>query len=148
MSVAIRQAWAADLASVEGLLQAAGLTAAGVAEHIAEFQVAEAGGQIVGTAGLELYGRAALLRSVAVDPAYRGRAVGRALVARVLDRARAQGVDVVFLLTTTAAGYFRRFGFIPVARDVVPAEVQASPEFGDECCATAETMVLRVTAVV
>jgi len=142
--VTIRDAQAADLAAIGQLLWEVGLPTGGVADHIAGFAVAEEAGRIVATAGLERHGRSALLRSVAAHPAYRGRGIPRRLVARLLQRAARQGVAEVFLLTTGAAGYFRRFGFEPVARgDVAPA-VRQSTEFGDECCATAQPMRLRI----
>lgn len=142
--VVIRSARASDLTAVERLLQGAGLTTAGVAEHFPGFQVAEEAGLIVGTAGLEHYGRSALLRSVAVDPAHRNHGIARDLVTRMLDHARTLEVSEVFLLTTSAADYFRRLGFEPVAREAVHPEVQVSPEFDDACCATAQAMRMEV----
>lgn len=61
--VVIRGAAAADLPAVEALLAAARLPLAGVAEHFADFMVAERSGRVVGVVGLERYGDAGLLRS-------------------------------------------------------------------------------------
>lgn len=146
MAIVIRSARESDLTAIERLLQRVGLITTGVAGHLRGFQVAEEGGEIVGTAGLEVYGRSALLRSVAVDPAYRDRRIARDLVTRLLNHAAAIPVDEVFLLTTGAADYFRRHGFEPVARDAVPSEVAASAEFGDAACATAQAMRIPVMA--
>ena len=146
VTVVIRAAQDTDLAAVRALLQGAGLTTAGLREQLANFQVAEDESRIVATAGLEVYGRGALLRSVAVDPAYRGRGIARKLVTRLIHQAELRGVAEVFLLTTSAAEYFRRFGFEPVPREGVSAAVQASAEFGDECCTTAQAMRMRVGA--
>lgn len=63
---------------------------------------------------------------------------------RVLDRARAQGVHEVILLTETAPTYFPRFGFEPVTRAEAPEAVTASVEFKGACCATAAVMRLRL----
>jgi len=146
VSVVIRAAQATDLAAVEHLLRQTGLTTAGVADHIAEFLVAEDAGRIVATAGLESYGRAALLRSVASDSACRGRGIPRALVMRLLQQAEQRGVAEVYLLTTTAAGYFQRFGFEPIAREGVSSEVRRSAEFEEACCDTAQAMRLILGA--
>jgi len=70
---------------------------------------------IVGVAGLEQYGDAGLLRSVAVDRSVQGSGVGRSLVDDRVRRARELALDRVILLTTTAAPYFRVLGFEPSA---------------------------------
>lgn len=138
-----RAAVPADLPAVERLLRLTGLITAGVAAHIADFIVLEDDGQIIASAGLERYGRQALLRSIAVAPAYRNRGLARMLVTRVLDQAAAEHVEDVYLFTTTAADYFRRFGFVLIPRDLVAAPVRASEEYG-ACCVGAETMVLHL----
>jgi len=142
--ITFRRAARGDLPEIEGLLREAGLPTTGVGERVSDFAVAEAAGRVVGCAGLEVYGGAALLRSVAVRPAFRGQGIGRDLVEMLLDRAAAGEVTDVYLLTTAAAGYFRRLGFEPVGRDAVAPAVQASAEFGDACCAAAQAMHLRV----
>jgi N-acetylglutamate synthase-like GNAT family acetyltransferase len=43
----------------------------------------------------------------------------------------------VYLLTTTTAGYFPRFGFARIARAEVPSSVQESVEFTAACPASA-----------
>ena len=48
------------------------------------------------------------------------------------------------LLTNTAAGYFPRLGFAPVARDEVPAEVRGSLQFASVCPSTAAVLALRL----
>jgi amino-acid N-acetyltransferase len=98
----------------------------------------------VGCAALELYGAAALLRSVAVSPEARGTGLGQRLVAAALDRAHRLGVTSVYLLTETAAGFFPRFGFRAVERATVPVALQASVEFRAACPASATAMVLHM----
>lgn len=137
---AVRAATGRDYAAVIGLLEAASLPTNGVPPGLDGFLVAERGGWIVGAIGLERYGEAALLRSAVVEPEARGTGLGAALVERLLDAARAAGVREVFLLTTTAEGYFPRFGFGPIAREEVPAAVRASVEFRGACPASAAVM--------
>jgi amino-acid N-acetyltransferase len=138
--VELRTASAADLPAVLALLGRAKLPTAGVADLPSQFIVAESEGRLVGVVGLELYGESALLRSAAVEEDWRCSGVGRVLVERALDVARAQGVDDVFLLTTTAEQYFPRFGFACVSRDSVAKGVQASIEFQEACPASATVM--------
>jgi amino-acid N-acetyltransferase len=84
-------------------------------------------------------GQSNILTTVA--PAYRGRGLGRALVAALLARARARGHAEVYLLTTTAAGYFARWGFRPTAREAVRPSVRRSAEWHLACCASSLAMV-------
>ncbi|HMQ35080.1 MAG TPA: GNAT family N-acetyltransferase, partial [Chloroflexaceae bacterium] len=106
----------ADLPAVLELLAASNLPRDGLAEHFDAAVVARDGAAVVGSAALELYGEAALLRSVAVAEGLRGQGLGRELTTAALELARARGVRRVYLLTTTAEGYFPSFGFAPVSR--------------------------------
>ncbi len=95
----------------------------------------------MGTAALEVYGTAALLRSVAVSSARRGRGLGQALTAAALDLARQHGVAAVYLLTETASAFFGQLGFRPIARAEVAAAVLSSAEFTTACPQSALVMV-------
>ncbi len=72
----------------------------------------------------------------------RGTGLGQEMVRRLLNSAATMGITTVVLLTTTAANYFLRFGFVPVTRDRVPPEVLASEEFQTACPASATVMRL------
>jgi amino-acid N-acetyltransferase len=89
---------------------------------------------------LEALGNVGLLRSVAVDPAWQRRGVAQALVAAIADRARANGMRQLFLLTTDADRYFSRLGFATVDREALPAEVRATAQFRETCPQTAIAM--------
>lgn len=136
----LRPAQPADLPSIERLLTASGLPLAGVAETLHGFVVAESEGEIVGSAALEACCNDALLRSVAVAPEWRSRGLGRALVTRVIADAEARGLRALYLLTTTAEHYFPSFGFRPITREEVPAEISATDEFQGACPASAVVM--------
>jgi amino-acid N-acetyltransferase len=137
----LRSAAAADLPAVERLLTANGLPLDGVRDALPGFVVAEAEEGLVGVAGLEVCCDNALLRSVAVAPAWRSHGLGRALVTRVISDAEARGLHALYLLTTTAERYFPSFGFRAVARDEVPADVRATAEFQSACPASATVMM-------
>lgn len=136
----VRPAAMDDLAAVERLLAASGLPLAGVRDALADFVVADAEGALVGVAGLEVCRDHALLRSVAVDPAWRSHGVGRALVTRVISDAEARGLRALYLLTTTAERYFPSFGFHQVTRAEVPSVLQETAEFRSVCPASAVVM--------
>lgn len=134
----------ADREAVLALLDEAGLTTAGTAEDLDHFFVAGILSDVAGVVGLEDYGESALLRSLAVAPAHRGKGLGRRLAARALEAAAEQGAREVYLLTVTAPGFFERLGFVPVRREDVPAPVRQSPEFREVCPASAVVMRLSL----
>ena len=145
MPPAIAAARAADLSEVFALLDHSKLPRAGLDRHLDTTLVATDGGRVVGCAALELYGAAALLRSVAVVPELRGRGLGRELTAAALALARRRRVRSVYLLTETAAGFFPRFGFRPIPRAEVDAAVRSSEEFTTACPATAQVMTAALS---
>lgn len=129
-----------DLPGVRALLERLHLPLAGVDEHLPTVLVAREGEQIVGTAALELYADAALLRSVAVEPRHQGKRLGHQLTAAAMRLATTHGVNTVFLLTTTAERFFPKFGFERIEREQVPASVQQSVEFQSACPVSAIVM--------
>lgn len=143
----VRPAAAADLADALALLAAAGLPADGVEAHFpARFVVARDGaaGALVALAGVEVYGEAGLLRSVAVSERARGKGLGQAVAAAAVEAARREGVRELYLLTTTAEGFFPRLGFRPVERGALPAALDASAELRGACPASAAALRLRL----
>jgi amino-acid N-acetyltransferase len=140
----VRDATPADWPAIAALLHDAQLPLAGAREHLDGFVLALHEGLPVGCAGLERYDGTALLRSVAVTPAERGRGLGQALVRQMLERAAADGLDTVALLTTTAADFFHRFGFHVIERMALPPAVQGSVEVREACPASATAMLLEL----
>ena len=134
-----RQVWAA----IEAHLRAAGLPHAGV-DAAAHWLVVRRDGRIAGSAAVETYGDAGLLRSVAVDAAARGAGFGALLVRASIDWARAHGLYDLYLLTETADQWFPRFGFAPVAPSLLPPAIAACRHATDACASTAVAMRLRL----
>ncbi len=145
LSARIRPATPADLPRVERLLTESSLPLAGVSEALKDFVVAEAGGDLVGVAGLEICRDDALLRSVAVSPGWRSRGLGRQLVTRAIAEAESRGLRALYLLTTTAEHYFPSFGFKHISRDDVPDAVRATEEFTTACPASAAVMTCALS---
>ena len=144
MTHAITPAVPADLPAILELLAASKLPRAGIEDHVASTLVARADSDVVGSAALELYGSAALLRSVAVATRLRGRGLGAALTVAALDLARRSGVRTVYLLTETAGRFFPKFGFAAIARAEVDPVVLESPEFTTACPKSALVMVKQL----
>ena len=135
-----------DLPRILVLLGGAGLPTVGVAEALRGFFVAREGANVVGVVGVEVCcDRYALLRSTAVPDEWKSRGLGRKLVERAIAEAEANGIEALYLLTTTAEHYFPSFGFARVDREEVPSEVRATEEFASACPASATVMTLRLT---
>jgi amino-acid N-acetyltransferase len=99
-------------------------------EDVQEFWVAEvdpgadAGARaVVGCGAVHvLWEDLAEIRTVAVDPAWRGHKIGHRIVAALLGTARDVGVRRVFVLTFET-GFFGSFGFTEINGTPVPPEV-------------------------
>lgn len=134
-----------DLPAMLALLTRTALPQAGLAQVLSTTIVAREAGQIIGCAALEVHGTAALLRSVAVDPAHRSRSLGKQLLQERLQEARKLGVQEIYLLTETAHNYFVRLGFRPVERATVPSAITRSIEWTSACSTSASVLVLQLT---
>ena len=125
---------------IEELLLSRSLPLQGAKEHLGDFVVAVDSGTVLGTAALEVYGSHGLLRSLAVREQVAGRGLGTQLVKAVLARAESLGLRELYLLTTTAAAYFKRFGFERISVQDVPSELSPSQELRGACPASATVM--------
>lgn len=92
-------------------------------ESVQEFWVAELDGRVVGCGALHvLWADLAEVRTVAVDPAVKGRGVGHAIVDRLLGVARELELQRLFVLTFET-DFFGRHGFTEIEGTPVTAEV-------------------------
>lgn len=131
-----------DLPEVLDLLARAGLPPAGIDAHFPRgFAVARgADGALAGVAGVEIYASAALLRSVAVAEQARGTGLGERLTRAAESLAAARGAREMYLLTTSAEGYFPRLGYVRISRGELPEALGASEQLRGACPATAIAM--------
>jgi amino-acid N-acetyltransferase len=133
--------------AVRRLLEEAGLPTSDLtATHFEHFFGAGARDSPHGAVGIELHDRDALLRSLVVDESARGRGFGRALVEAAERYASERGARRMYLLTTTAAKFFGRLGYRPLARDAAPESIRATPEFATLCSADSAFMVKNLAA--
>lgn len=127
--------------AVIALLVEAGLPTDDLVEgHQVTFLAEGSVSQPDGVVGLERFGAVALLRSLAVSTGARGGGLGRALVSAVEDEARASGVTDVYLLTTTADGFFSKLGYVRIARDRTPVAIASTAQFSSLCPTSAVVM--------
>ena len=131
-----------DESAVKQLLSESGLPVADItAQHLQHFFGCGSGLELEGLVGLELYGEAALLRSLAVASSRRGSGVGSGLVAHAELHAREQGVQSLYLLTTTAEKFFLRRGYARIPRENAPAAIKTTSEFSGICPTSSAFMV-------
>lgn len=129
------------LEAIQGLLSSLDLPHSDLTpSHLEHFLICRDGGDIVGVVGLELYGPVALLRSLAVRPSHRGRGIGTRLTEQVEQYGRRNGVEEVYLLTTTASDYFDRHSYETIDRDELPNVIQETEEAAQFCPASATCM--------
>ena len=107
-----------DLAMVRAMLSGAGMLTEGLEWPAACYLAAYFGTEPVGVIGVEPSLDAALLRSLYVVEAMRGRGIGAELVASARKAAHTRGARSLYILSADAGEYFQRFGFaeVPVAR--------------------------------
>jgi amino-acid N-acetyltransferase len=144
--ITIRPATETDLDGIRSLLVASALPIDGFEDHWKTFLVAQDGNALVACGGAEAYQFAALIRSVAVQPEYRSKGLGRRIVRQLLDRLASRGLREFYLLTTTAEEYFKKRGFKPIDRDEVHPQLLSSREFQGACSDTAVCMRLVMLA--
>lgn len=103
--------------------------------------------QVTGVIGLELPGKFALLRSLAVPVRFPGQGNASQLTKQVEGFARSREVEALILLTTTAEDFFAKRGYHRVDRDTVPAAVQETAEFQSLCPSVTVCMHKYLNAV-
>ena len=128
----LRQARHADWQTVCDLLLASGLPVDDLApDRLDGFLVAEDGDQVVGLIGLDVLGTTGLLRSLVVAEPARRIGLGGKLVGALESAAQTAGITDLWLLTIDAEKFFERHGFDIVDREVAPAEIRDTDEFGN-----------------
>ncbi|MEO4046966.1 arsenic resistance N-acetyltransferase ArsN2 [Pseudomonas sp. CAU 1711] len=100
----------------------------------------------LGVVGLQVFGAAALLRSLAVAESERGKGLGSSLVRHAEQQAAALGVSALYLLTTTAQQYFAAHGYQVANRLEAPAAIAASSQFSGLCPSSSAFMVKELRA--
>lgn len=96
--------------------------------------------QVLGTIGLEHDGHDALLRSLSVSEDKRKSGLGIELVRFIEQYAKESGVRNIYLLTTTAAGFFSKLGYETIDRNGVSDFVRTTSEYCSVCPASATVM--------
>lgn len=92
-------------------------------QSIRDFYVATHTDRVIGCGALHVvWDDLAEVRSLAIEPVWRGRGVGRRLAERLVADARALGLPRIFALTYHQA-FFERLGFHMVPRESLPHKI-------------------------
>lgn len=92
-------------------------------EHVRDFHVAVAGGQVIGVCGLSIvWANFAEVYALAVHPDQRGKGLGKRLVLSCVDEAEELGIQKLMTLTYERE-FFARCGFTVVDRQELPLKV-------------------------
>ena len=105
------------------------------------FLVALSEGKTIGCVAMEVYGTVGLLRSLAVNSDFRGKGIGQKLVAEAENWSCNYGLKTLYLLTTTAVGFFPKIGWRITERALVPESISTSSEFTSVCPSTAICLI-------
>ena len=92
------------------------------------YLVAYFGIEPVGVIGVEPSLDAALLRSLYVIDAMRGRGIGAELVTAARKAAHTRGARSLYLFTHDAGDFFKRFGFVEVPIAQLVAALSGTPQ--------------------
>lgn len=140
--ISFRVARDEDIESISTLLQANALPTADLtAEKLRHFLVfADESGYLRACIGVEPFEAVGLLRSFAVASAHRSNGLGRTALCAIEAHAAALGIKRLYLLTTAAATFFARHGYVAIERDRAPAPVTRTAEFTSLCPASATLM--------
>jgi len=95
--------------------------------------VAEEEDLVVGTIAVEYDYKHALLRSLSVSEEKRKSGIGATLVGFIENYVKQQGVEAIYILTTTAESFFSRRGYHVIRREDVPSFLQRTSEFSSVC---------------
>ncbi|MFN8356868.1 MAG: arsenic resistance N-acetyltransferase ArsN2 [Spirosomataceae bacterium] len=140
MAIAIALAVPTDQDAITQVLTKAQLPTQDLPKGTPHFLVAKDKDTVVGTAGVEIHGFYALLRSVAVEEAFQNQGIAKQLTKAAIKEAIKQDVCEIYLITTSAEQYFKKQGFEQVERSDVPPEIAQTSQFSDVCPSSAVVM--------
>jgi len=144
----LRKAEQADILLIQSWLQQNDLPHSDVLDILESLFFVQHKNIDVGLGGFESYPPYGLMRSVVIAEPFRGQGYGKKLCHLLFERAIAQQIHTLFLLTTTAPDYFASLGFEQVERQTAPTILQSTTEFSHLCPSSAVCMRLDLPAIV
>ena len=102
------------------------------------------GEKVLGTIGLEIFDDCALLRSVSIVKQEQGKGYGKFINEEIEKYVKESGINCLYLLTTTAKGFFEKQGYCVITREEAPGSIKQSAEFTSLCPSSAVVMKKRI----
>lgn len=140
VSLSLQRADEETIQYVETLLVRNGLPSDDVKAKSHCFYIGYDDDERVGIGGIETFDTDGLLRSIVITQRARENGFGTALCAALERTAHMDGVETLYLLTTTASGFFADFNYVEIERSAVPETIQQTTEFTEFCPTTATCM--------
>lgn len=129
-----------EIKSIKKLLQSNGLPHSDLETAPLHFFGVKENNEIIATGALEIYGKYAVLRSVAIKLHFQNLGYGKQIVKFLEKKAGELGVQKLYLLTTTAESFFRKLKYHPVQRELCPDKIKSSTQFNNICPSTASCL--------
>ena len=122
-----------DINKIQSLLSANKLCFNDINQDGVSLFVVEKGSEHVGYFGIEFFGTDALFRSMIVLPKYRDQGFGVGIWQLALEMMKRKQIKDVYLLTNTAAPFFKKQNFKEFDRSAVPEAIGSTVEFNEFC---------------
>jgi amino-acid N-acetyltransferase len=100
--------------------------------------------EIIGCIGLEILGSIGLLRSLAVKGDYRGQGIAKLLTKKVIESARSNNLETIYLLTTDVELFFEGIDFQKIVKTEAPQEIKDTKQYSEICSESAVVMKLEL----
>lgn len=140
----VEKARESDLTAIKSLLSSVNLPISDLPSPLNNFLVIKEEEKVIGSIGLEVFGKYALLRSLAIDLEHRNLDLGQKLYDSIIDLAKRSGIEEIFLITNTADQYFEKRDFVTMERENTPSEIKNTAQFTSVCPSSATVMRLMV----
>lgn len=126
-----------EITSIKKLLHSVGLPDSDLENAPVHFVGIRENNEIIASGALEIYGKNAVLRSVAVKKDFQKSGFGKQIVGFLEQKAGEQEIEKLFLLTTTAESFFKKLKYHTIQRDLCPDVIKTSEQFKSVCPYTA-----------
>ncbi len=113
-------------------------------QHVTLFAMQNNNG-LVGTVVVEHYEKEVLIRSLAVHCDYRNEGYGKDLLAFAESWSAKNGIESLYLLTTTAEKYFTQYGYQEIDRNQASTAITKTTQFSTLYPSSAILMVQRLS---
>ncbi|NER78412.1 MAG: GNAT family N-acetyltransferase [Leptolyngbya sp. SIO1D8] len=146
--LALKPAAEADLPLLQQWLAQNRLPTEDIAQiwHCLYLAMCPAGETVVGIGGIERCNQDGLLRSLVIAAPFRQQGYGQQLCHQLIDQAKQEGIQTLYLLTNTAEQFFAKLGFQVLERQAAPVALKRTAEFSRLCPDSAVCMRLSLSA--